>query len=436
MVYTEPMGENGLFQLSYGLGYQDNQSDQETWNFDQETNSYILFDTLLSNSFDNNYLTHKLGPSWQYRKGLFMISAGLNYQYASLQNSQYFPVEFELENSYNNILFNGMIRLGKTRMKSFSLRYNTSTDNPSISQLQDVIDNSDPLQLRTGNPELDQSMIHRLFLRYSHINPESSRVFFAMLSGDFRQDYIGNQTLFAREDILLENGYLLKEGTQLTRPVNLDGYTNLRSFVTLGFPVYRLKLNLNFNISGNYSRKPGLIDEVLNYSDTWMGGIGIMLSSNISEKIDFSLFSQSGYNLATNSLNNEQNTSYFNQSTRFNFKWILFKNLVLETTANHQYFNGLSTSLNQNYLILNAAIGEKIFKNKLGEIKISVYDLLNQNQNLQRQVSDIYIEDKETLSLQRIFMITFVYNIRNFNGELPEVPTWGPGPGRRNWRRN
>jgi hypothetical protein len=433
MVYTEPAGENGLLQFSYWLGYQDNESDQETRNFDQETNSYILLDTLLSNTSDNNYLTQRIGPSWQYRKGLFTFNAGLNYQYASLQNAQFFPGEFELKNRYNNILLNGMVRMGKMRTKSLSLRYNSSTDNPSISELQDVIDNSDPLQLKSGNPKINQSFIHRLFLRYSSMKPESSRVFFVMLSSEFRQDYIGNQTIFAKEDIFLENGYLLKKGTQLTRPVNLDGYVNFRSFITLGVPIKPLKLNINFNISGIYSRRPGLIDNSVNYSDTWMGGLGIMLSSNINENLDFSLFSQSGYNLATNSMNSQQNTNYFNQSTRFNFKWVLLKNHVIETTAMHQYFNGLSSSLDQNYLILNAAIGEKLFKNKLGEIKISVYDLLNQNQNLQREVSDIYIEDTETLSLQRLFMITFVYNIRNFNGEIPVMPAWGPGRSR--WMR-
>lgn len=430
MVYTEPAGENGLLQLNYSLGYMENRSDQETNNFNQETNSYILFDTLLSNTFDNNYLTHRLGSSMQYRKGLFMVNAGISYQHASMQNSQLFPVEFDFEKNYNNLLFNGMLRFGKSRMNSFSLRYNSSTDNPSISQLQDVIDNSDPLQLRTGNPDIDQSRVHRVFMRYSAIKPEKSRVFFIMLGTELRQDYIGNQTLYARKDMELDNGYILKEGTQLTRPVNLDGYANLRSFITYGIPVTKLKLNLNFNLSVSYSRRPGLVNEDTNYSNTWMGGLGVMISSNISEYVDFGLFSQSGFNSVTNSQAQQQNTNYFSQSTRFNFKWIVFKSLVLETNVSNMYYNGLSSALDQNFVIMNAAIGKKIFRNKLGEIKLSVYDLFNQNKSLQRNVSDIYIEDNETLALQRFFMISFTYNLRNFSMEMPDRPFWGP-PGMR-----
>ncbi len=271
IAYTEPAGENGLMQFNYRIGYREGQSDQTTNNFDRVTERYILFDTLLSNVFENDYLTHRAGYSIQYRKGNLMANAGVDYQHAALQNLQIFPEEFTLENHYNNLLFNSMIRIGKSQMNSLNIRYSASTDNPSLAQLQEVIDNSDPLQLRTGNSQLDQSNIHRVFIRYSAVEPEKSRVFFAMVGGEVRQNYIGHQTIYARNDVLLENGYLLNKGVQLTRPVNLDGYASLNSFITYGVPLQKLKMNVNFNASGRYSRNPALIDNNINFSNSISG---------------------------------------------------------------------------------------------------------------------------------------------------------------------
>ncbi len=159
----------------------------------------------------------------------------------------------------------------------------------------------------------------------------------------------------------------------------------------------------------------------------FQGSLGLTLSSNISEFLDFTLSSNGGYNSVSNSINQNQNTNYYTLNTRLRFKWVLFENLVLETTGTHRYYKGLSTAFNPGYFILNAGIGKKVFKNHLGEIKLSVVDMLNENQSLRRVVREIYIEDTETLSLQRFFMLNFTYNIRNFNGALPGRPMKRPG---------
>ena len=77
-------------------------------------------------------------------------------------------------------------------------------------------------------------------------------------------------------------------------------------------------------------------------------------------------------------------------------------------------YSGLSDGFNQNFWLWNAAIGKKILKKQAGELKISVFDLLRQNQSLVRTVTGSYIEDAQTQVLQQYFMLTFTYKLKNF----------------------
>ncbi|ROL60276.1 hypothetical protein D9V86_09630 [Bacteroidetes/Chlorobi group bacterium ChocPot_Mid] len=87
--------------------------------------------------------------------------------------------------------------------------------------------------------------------------------------------------------------------------------------------------------------------------------------------------------------------------------------MVLQSELSHQYYSGLSSAYNKNYFQWNAYIGFKMF-NKSGELRFSGYDLLNQNNAISRNVSDIYIEDTKSNVLQRFYMLSFIYTFKNF----------------------
>ena len=122
-----------------------------------------------------------------------------------------------------------------------------------------------------------------------------------MLSGTYTDNYISNAVFLAETNHPIFDDLSLEPGAQLTLPVNLDGYWNFRSFVTYGFPLKKIKSNLNLDLTGSYSRVPGLIDEALNYSNTKTLGVGLTLSSNISDKLDFTISSRSNFNDVSNS---------------------------------------------------------------------------------------------------------------------------------------
>ncbi len=173
-------------------------------------------------------------------------------------------------------------------------------------------------------------------------------------------------------------------------------------------------MNFNVNIGGTYSRTPGVVNDKLSYTNNSNVGLGLTLSSNISEKIDFTLSSNTTYNNTANTLQKSLNTTYYNQSSKFKIQVMPWKGLVLQTELNYQYNTGLSQSFNQNYMLWNAALGYKFLKNNQGELRLSVFDILNQNTSIKRNFAETYYEDVQTNVLQQYFMLTFTYNIKKF----------------------
>ncbi|RIJ41725.1 outer membrane beta-barrel protein [Pontibacter oryzae] len=433
--YSEKLGENSRLQLEYGISNQINDADRRTFDLMEDSGEYTGFNPSLSNTFESNYLSQSIGPTYQYRTDKVSMQVGARYQYATLDSESEFPVADPIKRNFSNILPSAEYEYKFSRSKNLRISLRTNTDVPSVSQLQEVLDISNPLQLKTGNPELDQAYQNRINIRYRNFSPETNRVFFAGLFGTITQNYIGNSVYtngFVPVD--LPEGYELQPGARFTRPVNLDGYWNVRSFVNYGQPLNFISSNFNMFGSVGFTRIPGEINGVINYANTTNFGGGLNISSNISEKVDFNISTNSNYNIVSNTTSGNPNNNYFTQNTSLRYNWIMWKGLVYRTEMSHQYNSGLSEGVDKSYLLWNMSIGKKVFKNQKGEVSISVNDLLKQNVSIERSISSDYVEDVQSTVLQRFFMLTFSYNINKFkSGAAPEEQDRRGGwEGRRN----
>ncbi|MGE5409343.1 MAG: outer membrane beta-barrel protein, partial [Clostridiales bacterium] len=150
------------------------------------------------------------------------------------------------------------------------------------------------------------------------------------------------------------------------------------------------------------------------YSNSQNYGLGFVLSSNISPDIDFSISSNSSYNNVKSTIGSSKAQGYFNQNSRLKLFWNFWEGFFIRGDLTHQYDNGLSSSYNRNSLLCNMSFGKKFFSNEQGEIRLSVYDLFNQNTNISRNSTDSYIEDTRTNVLGRYWLLTFSYNLKAF----------------------
>lgn len=414
--YTEPVGEKGMVELEYEIGNKIDDSDKLTYNILEDgANSYNRLDTALSNTFKSEYLTQDLEIGYQLGLDKLKLQIEAEYQLANLENDQLFPQPFYMTRSFHSILPSVRADYKLTDSRNVEFDYHTWTIEPSIGQLQDVIDNSNPLQLRTGNPNLNQSYNHWMRLRYRARNPETEQSIYASVESSFASNYVANSTFIAESPVTLNDDIVLEKGSQLSKPVNLNGYYNFRTFISYGRPVNFLKSNISLNGGFGHNRRPGKVNEETNFSNSSNFRLGVSLSSNISEQVDFNISTRSSYNVVENSLRPALNNNYYNQTTRVRSSVIFLKGFIYRLDLNHQLNTGLAAGFDNSFLLLNMGLGKKFLKNDLAEISINVYDLLEQNNNIRRNISDLYIEDFQSTVLQRYFMVTLSYNFRNFS---------------------
>ena len=419
--YTEPLSTTSFLLVNYNVNYNDNYSSKRTYDKNYIEYNYSDMDSSLTNVFKSQYQSQSGSLGYRFEKKKFNFSLNAAYQWALLSKQQEIPSTYQLSKSFESVLPSAQLQYKFSPKKNLRINYRTSNNAPSIDQLQDVVNNSNSLQLSTGNPDLKQDFQNNLNMRYSGVNTEKATSFFALLGGNYSNNYIGNSTLIASQDTIVYNDIVLKRGSQISRPVNLDGYYSVRSFINYTFPIKKIKTNLSVNASGNYTNIPGLINVQKNIAKTATGSLGLVFSSNISEKFDFTLSSNSSYSQINNTLQTSSNTTYFSQQSRLKITVNPWKGLVLQSEYTNTYYSGLTSSFNQSISLWNAAIGYKFLKDKQAELRLSVYDLLNQNNAISRTNTDSYIQDSQTNVLNRYYMLTFTYNFKKYFAKKEEV---------------
>jgi hypothetical protein len=412
--YTEPITEKSQISINYRNSFEWNNSDKGTYNFNSVSQQYDIIDSILSNKFKNFYYTNQIGTGYRYRNNKISFNFNVNYQRSDMINNPIFPEREGKSYTFQSILPVFRFNYEFQRSENLNINYRANTRNPSIDQLQDVVNNSNPLRLSTGNPDLKESYQHSINIRYSKANISRSNVLMIFGMINLTQDYIANSTFIAEKDTFLLGRIQLQKGSQLTIPVNLDGYWNARVFTTYGFPVKPIKCNLNFNISYNFSHIPNYYNWKHNYSDNHVAGFGLTIASNISENLDFSLSSNSNYNYAVNSLASQSDNKYFTQFADFSLNWQTWQKIVFQTKFTYQQYKSITQDYTQEYFLLNAGIGKKFLKDNSLTIKLMIYDILNQNNAISHNVTDTYVEDSKTNALGRYYMFTLTYNLKRF----------------------
>ncbi len=414
LTYTEPLGKIAQLLVAYKVAYNENSSQFNTLHFNDISNSYSVLDTNLSGNFNSNYYTQQIGPALRINIKKASLMMGADYQRVDMFNDQIFPSSVEVQRRFENVLPSATLKMKFSGVSNIKFNYKTQVNVPSVNQLQEIWNNSNPLLLTVGNASLKTSYSHNVNVRFMYNNKKSrSLMAFAMLNKTL--NYISNATQLVNSNVVLSDGKELKQGTRYSQPINLDGYWNMRSYLMFSSPLKFIKCNFSLNGGFTYSTTPILLNGVKGYSQSYSYPMGLTLSSNISEKIDFSLSSIGSYNEVNNTLQSSSNNNYFNLLSTAKVNWTFWKGMVVQSEITHTWYTGLSSSFNRNYLLWNASLAKKFSKDDQGEFKISVFDVLQQNNSITRTVGDTYVEDLKNVVLQQYFMATFTYKFKKLN---------------------
>ena len=200
-------------------------------------------------------------------------------------------------------------------------------------------------------------------------------------------------------------------GRKTTRPVNVDGVYNLNSDMSLGWPLRFIKANMNFNTGFGFSKTVQFINTVRNDIRNFSIDPSIEIRRTFKDKFDLTLSSGFTYNKAKYSLQSSLNNKYFTQDYGADVGWQLPKNFYFSTDFRYTISSQRSSGYNAKVPLWNASVSKLFLKYSRGELKLSVHDLLNENQAIVRSTNSNYIEDQNNRVLRRFYLLSFTYSL-------------------------
>jgi hypothetical protein len=420
--YTEPLSLRQTLEFHYALSNNHNTSNRAVNDFNSVTNQYDQPNALLSNRFVNDYMTNRAGLTWQTKRLKYTYAFGIDGQQANLRSNN-LSRDINLDRTFTNLLPNALFTYNFAKNRILRINYRTRINAPSVNQLQPVQNNTNPLNVQSGNPDLQPEYSHNVSMNFNRFEPSTFRNLFASLNMTRTDNKIVNFTTFT------------PQGAQTTRPVNTDGYYIVNGFLVLGQPVKfgTQKTNLNLTTNLTYNTGTSFVNSQPNRAKNWLIGQGVGISSNFTEKLDLNLSGNINWQSAQYSLQPQQNTTFLNQTVTLDVYYQLPLRFTFSTNVYYNHYGGSSANYNQSYTLWNATLARQLFKQNQGELRIQAFDLLNQNQSIVRNVTDTYTEEVKSRVLNRYFMVSFVYNLRRFGAGVtpPRDPFEQRGPGNR-----
>jgi len=424
--YTEPVGKNQIVEFNYNYSYTKNTSERYTYSLNNLSSKYDHFDSLYSNAFENTYNSNRLTVNYRIQNTKYNLSVGSGLQQRNV-NSINTTKNTDINQHYINLTPTVNFQYIFSKTKNLRVNYSGRTGQPAIGQLQPIITTSDSINFSQGNPNLKQQFTNSLRVLYTNFNPVTQRVMFATVNASMVSNDIQNAVVYLPSP---PNS----KGSQLTTPVNLNGTFNVNGYFNYGFALKKPKSNLNFITNLAYSQSQTLVNNVSDYSRNTTLGETLSWTTNLKDNFDMNLSSATTYYISRNSLQPLQNLHYYTEVISAEITYYTKNGWLLASDFDYTYNGNRPSGYNSSVPLLNPAIAKQIFKNRQGEIRLSVFDLLNQNVSVTRTISSNTIQDSKTNVLTRYAMLTFTYNLRKFAGQGQKMP--GMFRGMRNGMRN
>jgi hypothetical protein len=270
--------------------------------------------------------------------------------------------------------------------------------------LQPVEDISDPLNVTIGNPGLKQSFNNNLKLSYNSFDPYTMKSFFVFVTG--KQSF----------NAIVNNDSINAFGGRKTTYDNADGVYIVNANMAVGLPlkIGATKAKVNLNTYAAYAHNINRLNNEANNINSINLSEKVSLNYTFKELFDIGAGGGINWNQAKYSLQQIQNTSYISYTASFDFNIYLPKGFNVGTDVDYTANTGRAAGYNNNFTMWNASLAKSFLKNKKGELRLSINDILNQNTGLSRNTNANYVEDTRYTVLKRYAMLTFTYSLSKF----------------------
>ncbi len=408
LFFVEPLSKIFFWESFFNTSLQNNQVNREL--FDKTNGNSNSRNDSLSRFYDNRLTYNRLGSSIRYSKDGINISAGLAAQQFNLSG------DFRRTSAGNNLAnidlsyfawipkFTVDMELKNNRY--LYLSYDKSAVEPNIRDLQPIVDNSNPLFLRVGNPNLLPSVSHSISTGFNLFNAANFMHFYSNLS----YDYNINQVVY--------NQTINSTGIITTKPMNISGGESYQGYFGFGFPLKKTISTVNINAELNTAKNPLMLNDVFTNTQTNSGSISTRVSFTPNERITLYINSSFGITNST-----YEKSALPDQNIR-NDKWgselnVNFgKNTFFSYNFDYRIFENKTRGLYQEMPILNLSVFKYLGKAQKSEIRLTVYDVFRKNLGVNQNAFQNFVSFEKTRTLSQYVMLSYTYNMRGLSSPI------------------
>jgi hypothetical protein len=396
LTYTEPISKKGFLELTYRFNNQNNFSRQLSYN-KNALNQYSDLDTLYSTDYDFDVNTHRGGASlrWVYEKVNFSFGAAVANTLFTQKDNLFNTTK---DRTFNNFFPSAAFTYKFTKQSNLRINYRGNTQQPTIEQLQPVRQNTDPLNISIGNPNLTQEFDNQISFNYNS---------YKVLQGTYY--YAGGSARMVSNDIS-RSETVGAAGIRTYQYINVDGNYNANLYFGAGYRIPKYDLNLGFNAGVNQNRNNNIVNNQKNINDNNSYSLGLRVGYEKEKKVDISYDPNVAYNINTSSLN-KQTTAFWSTSQNLNVLVYLPKKFQISTDLSWSIRQRTATfDRNNNVFQVNAFVSKKLTKKDELEIRASVFDIFNQNLGFSQTGFGNAVTQQSYNTIRRYGMLSLVWN--------------------------
>lgn len=399
LVYTEPLSEKLRLKVSYN--FNDNKNKNQNSTLDTvgfSSGTYINQLDSLSNIFSSRQITHKPGFVLRYENEKWRTSIGTDINFT---NFEQFDLLRNNDFSYRqtNYIPRANLQYKFTKYRKISLGYNGWTTMPQANQLQPFQDNTNPLSIVIGNPNLKMGYTHNATIRYNSSSRVDGSYFNIDLSVRNGINRIGTNRIFS------------ESGQTITTYINLPNNYGSWLWGYWSKKISRTKFRYNIRTSGSYDYSPNVINSIDGFTERIQGIIDPTIRYNNNELLSFSLGFETRYTQNRNSGNLNRTVQYFSYAPSASLSLFLPQFITISNNFSYEY-QPIVEPYNEPFsrAIMKSSISKQFLAKKNLMVKFEVFDLFNQNRGYSRTNDVNYNTEQFYMTLGRYWMIGATWN--------------------------
>ncbi len=406
VLYTEPITKKLSSETFFNISQKNQEVDRDVF----AINDNRKRSDDLSRFFNNTVDFKRLGTALRINHNSLNIGFGVAYNTIGINGKFYgnqnTALLGQVNKNYNKLLPNASVSAELPGNGYLFGTYDVGFTAPRVKDLQPFTDNTNPLFVQIGNPNLKPTVNHGINMGMGKFDPVSFIQFWI----NFNYNYYIDQVIY--------NRVIDKKLITTLSPENVSGGQNFGGYFNFGFPIVKTKVSADLGFNANLGKNLVKINDVLNNNTN----TNISYSAQLDfTPVDwFSLFNQIsfGNNLAKYSIGTTQNQRYTNTRASSNLVLQMPKLFFLTADFSYSGYKNKALNFNQNIPILNVSTYKLLGKAKKSELRLTLFDAFKRNIGVNQNAFQNVISSNRTQTLSRYLMLSYTYNMRGIDAKV------------------